>query len=40
MKKEKGTEENQFRFDPSKYDYMDNLPIEGWIWEFIRRSQK
>lgn len=22
------------------YAYMDNLPLEGWIWEFIRRSSK
>ena len=23
-----------------EYAYMDNLPLEGWIWEFIRRSEK
>jgi hypothetical protein len=26
----------QIRF---KYDYLDNLPSCGWIWEFVRRSE-
>lgn len=26
-------------FNPADYDYMDDMPLEGWIWEFIRRSQ-
>jgi hypothetical protein len=21
-----------------EYEYMDNMPLEGWAWEFIRRS--
>lgn len=25
-------------FNPSDYAYMDNMPLEGWIWEFIRRN--
>lgn len=32
----KGKEE--FKFNPADYDYMDELPLEGWIWEFIRRN--
>jgi len=23
---------------PAIYDYTDTLPLEGWIWEFIRRN--
>jgi hypothetical protein len=23
---------------PAQYDYMDTLPLEGWMWEFIRRN--
>lgn len=23
-----------------EYAYMDDIPLEGWIWEFIRRSPK
>lgn len=34
MKKEK-----DLKFNTSDYDYLDDLPIEGWIWEFIRRSK-
>lgn len=40
MKKEKGTKEKGFTFNPSEYDYLDDLPIQGWIWEFIRRSNE
>lgn len=32
MRKEKG-------FNLSDYDYMDSMPLEGWIWEFIRRNK-
>jgi hypothetical protein len=35
MKKKK-----EIEFNPADYDYMDDMPIEGWIWEFIRRSEK
>jgi hypothetical protein len=37
MKKEKKKEEIQF--NPADYDYMDDMPLERWMWEFIRRSQ-
>lgn len=40
MKKD-GTEiiiEGDLLLNPDDYDYMDSLPIEGWIWEFIRRN--
>lgn len=23
-----------------EYDYMDEMPIEGWMWEFIRRTEE
>jgi hypothetical protein len=32
MRKEK-------EFNRSDYDYLDRLPLEGWIWEFIRRNE-
>jgi len=22
------------------YDYMDNMPLDGWIWEFVRRNEE
>ena len=31
-------EEKDKGFNPSDYDYMNHLPFEGWIWEFIRRN--
>lgn len=33
MKKEK-----QITFNPADYDYMDDMPLDGWIWEFVRRN--
>ena len=33
-----GKEKEKVKFNPSDYDYMNNLPLEGWIWEFIRRN--
>ncbi len=27
-------------FDPAVYDYMDRMPLEGWFWEIIRRSNE
>jgi len=27
------------KLDFSDYEYMEGLPIEGWMWEFIRRSE-
>jgi len=38
MKKEKKTRE--IKFNPADYDYMDNMPFEGYIWEFIRRNHE
>jgi hypothetical protein len=35
VKKEKNIE-----FNPADYDYMDSMPLEGWIWEFMRRSDE
>src|SRR5208283_2122985 len=35
MKKKK-----EIGFNPTDYEYMDNMPLEGWIWEVIRRSQE
>ncbi|MDQ7786769.1 MAG: hypothetical protein RDU01_04105 [Thermodesulfovibrionales bacterium] len=32
--------EGDLLLNPDDYDYMDSLPIEGWIWEFIRRNLK
>jgi hypothetical protein len=23
----------------TKYEYLDQIPLEGWLWEFIRRKQ-
>lgn len=37
MKKEK---EKEIEFNPADYDYMDSIPLEGWVWEIIRRSSK
>jgi hypothetical protein len=28
------------KFKPADYDYMDNMPLMGWLWEFERRSPK
>ena len=27
-------------FNPADYDYLDDpeMPLEGWVWEFERRS--
>lgn len=33
----KGNE--NFKFYRADYDYMDDMPLEGWIWEIIRRSE-
>lgn len=34
----KGGKKKEPQFNPADYAYMDNMPLEGWIWEFIRRS--
>lgn len=38
MEKEKSKETVQF--NPNDYDYMDDMPVDGWFWELIRRSDK
>jgi hypothetical protein len=40
MRKGKEKRGNGLKFNPTDYDYMDSLPMEGWIWEFIKRSTK
>lgn len=37
MVKKKG-KEKKITFNPADYDYFNHLPLEGWIWEFIRRN--
>ena len=37
MKKEK---DKKINFNTDHYKYMDDMPLGGWIWEFIRRSAK
>ena len=27
-------------FNLSDYDYMDTMPLAGWVWEFMRRSDE
>jgi hypothetical protein len=29
----------EIEFNPADYDFMDNLPLAGWMWEIIRRSK-
>jgi len=36
MEKEK---EKKPEFNLAGYDYMDDMPMEGWIWEFVRRNK-
>jgi hypothetical protein len=36
MSKEK--KKKEIKFNPAGYKYMDDMPLEGWIWEFLRRS--
>jgi hypothetical protein len=36
MKKKK---EAEIIFNPADYAYMDDMPLEGWVWEFERRSE-
>lgn len=37
----KGNKKKQIQSNPVyiQYAYMDKMPLEGWIWEFIRRSK-
>ncbi len=35
---EKEEKKKDIKFSPADYDYMDNMPLEGWMWEFIRRN--
>lgn len=34
----KGKVKKEFKFNSADYDYMDDMPLKGWMWEFIRRS--
>ncbi len=34
------TIKEELKVNPDDYDYMDTLPLEGWIWEFIRRNSE
>lgn len=29
---------DDIQFDVSDYEYLDSVPLAGWMWEFIRRS--
>lgn len=40
MGKAQGKEKVEININPAEYDYMDNMPLEGWIWEFIRRKKE
>lgn len=31
--------EKEIKFNPADYDYMDKIPLAGWIWEFVRRNK-
>jgi hypothetical protein len=35
---EKEEEKREVHFNPADYYYMDKMPLEGWMWEFIRRN--
>jgi hypothetical protein len=30
---------SQLEFNAADYDYMDKMPLEGWIWEIVRRGE-
>ncbi len=30
----------EIQFDPVEYEYMDDMPLVGWIWEFKRRNEQ
>jgi len=32
--------EKEIKFNPADYEYMDKMSLEGWIWEFMRRSEE
>src|ERR1035437_577520 len=36
MRKEK---RKGIKFNPADYDYMDNMSMPSWRWEFIRRTK-
>jgi hypothetical protein len=31
--------EKKVEFKIADYAYMDDMPMNGWLWEFIRRSE-
>lgn len=36
----KGKYKANVSFNIADYDYVDDMPVEGWIWEFARRSKE
>lgn len=40
MSKEKIDVEKMAKRIRGEYDYMDSLPLEGWMWEITRRTRK
>lgn len=34
------SEKTKFEFDSTDYNCMDDMPLKGWAWEFMRRSSK
>lgn len=40
MKKKKTKEKKKIEFNIADYDYMDDMPLIGWVWEFMRRSDE
>jgi hypothetical protein len=36
----KKRQKKEIQFNPADYNYLDDMPLEGWIWEIIRRSEK
>lgn len=31
-------ESSSIKFNPADYAYLDDIPLAGWMWEFIGRS--
>lgn len=40
MGKKKADMQEKAKRSRDEYAYMDNMPLEGWIWEFVRRDQR
>ncbi len=39
MGKKKQREKDAININPADYDYMDDMPLDGWFWEIIRRGE-